>query len=86
MGNSSGEYKAWLKTYNWISEEMFIDNFNMFLKDAKYLKSMYKDLSPLGVKLYKLYLYAQRDISLKRVNAIWNYLNGDISYEDLTKH
>lgn len=85
MGNSR-EYYEWLKMYNWINNEMFIDNFNMFLNDAKYLKKMYKELTPLGVKLYKLYIYAQRDLSLKRVNAIWNYLNDDITYEDLIKY
>ena len=85
MGNSR-EYYEWLKMYNWINNEMFIDNFNMFLNDAKYLKKMYKELTPLGVKLYKLYIYAQRDLSLKRVNAIWNYLNDDITYEDLMKY
>ena len=85
MGNSR-EYYEWLKMYNWINNEMFIDNFNMFLNDAKYLKKMYKELTPLGVKLYKLYIYAQRDLSLKRVKAIWNYLNDDITYEDLIKY
>ena len=85
MGNSR-EYYEWLKMYNWINNEMFIDNFNMFLNDAKYLKKMYKELTPLGVKLYKLYIYSQRDLSLKRVNAIWNYLNDDITYEDLMKY
>ena len=65
-----------------IDIEMRFNTFEEFVEDAGAIKLLY---GALNHKLfYKWYVYAHL-FSNKRKNAIWEYLNDDISYEKLTK-
>lgn len=70
------------KECRFIDIEMRFITFEEFVNDAPAIKRLY---SILNHKLfYKWYVYAHL-FSVSRRNAIWEYLNGDISYEKLTK-
>ena len=70
------------KECRFIDIEMRFNTFEEFVEDAGAIKRLY---GALNHKLfYKWYVYAHL-FSTKRKNAIWEYLNDDISYEKLTK-
>ena len=72
------------KECRYIDTEMRFTTFESFLQDAKAIKRMYKILNhPI---FYHWYVYANVNISLKRKNAIWEFLNNDIDYEKLTSY
>lgn len=65
-----------------IDIEMRFYTFDDFLNNAYAIKRLY---NMLNHKLfYKWYVYANIHISNKRKNAIWMFLNNDISFEKLT--
>ena len=69
------------KECRFIDIEMKFTTFEDFVENAKAIKRLY---GMLNHKLfYMWYVYAHL-FSKKRKNAIWEYLNGDISYEKLT--
>lgn len=70
------------KECRFIDVEMRFSTFEEFLEDAAAIKRLY---GILNHKLfYMWYVYAHL-FSLNRKNAIWEYLNDDITYEKLTK-
>lgn len=65
-----------------ISEELRFYTFEEFVLNAIWIKKMYRDLE--HKLFYRWYVYAHQ-FSTKRKDAIWEYLNGDINYVELTK-
>lgn len=67
----------------YIDIEMRFNTFDSFVEDAGAIKRMYKALN--HKIFYKWYIYSHL-FSVRRKNAIWQYLNDDITYEKLTKY
>lgn len=65
-----------------IDLEMRFTTFEEFVSDAGAIKRLYCNLK--NKLFYKWYVYAHL-FSTSRKNAIWEYLNDDITYEKLTK-
>lgn len=64
-----------------IDIEMRFITFDDFVEDARAIKRLYKALN--HKLFYKWYVYSHM-MSVGRKNAIWQYLNDDITYEKLT--
>lgn len=67
----------------YIDSDMRFYVFEDFIKRGKHIKMIYNVLN--HKIFYKWYVYAH-SISIKRKNAIWEYLNDYISYEELCKY
>lgn len=67
-----------------IDIEMRFYTYEDFVKNAWGIKRLYRCLN--HKIFYKWYVYSNINISLKRKNIIWQYLNDDMSYEKLTKY
>lgn len=66
-----------------IDIEMRFNTFESFLQDARAIKRLYKTLN--HKLFYQWYVYSHL-FSISRKNAIWQYLNDDITYEKLTTY
>ena len=64
-----------------IDIEMRFYTFEDFLRDAKAIKRLYKQLN--HKIFYQWYIYANIHISRKRKNMMWAFLNDDLTYEQL---
>lgn len=64
-----------------IDIELRFNTFESFMEDAIAIKRLYKALN--HKIFYKWYVYSHL-FSVARKNAIWQYLNDDITYEKLT--
>lgn len=65
------------------------ETFYLFIESAKVLKDNYECLlmpffRPREIKCWKKMIYSL-DMSESRKDRLWNYLNGDIEYEELIK-
>lgn len=67
---------------NYINYEMKFYGFEDFIKSATYIKKQYSNLK--NKIFYKWFVYAQ-PINQRQKNAIWEYLNEDITLEELKK-
>lgn len=56
-------------------ESMGFSTYNDFFKRRNAIKKKYTKLNCQGKKIYKMYLYSQRDMSTQKVDLIWEYLN-----------
>lgn len=78
------EYEQWYNNVEFIHYEMQFYSFKDFVDNAYLIKSYYEDLTELGIKLYKWYVFANH-ISYSQKCMIWDFLNGYISLADLTR-
>lgn len=63
--------------------------FKQFINNCKVLKAQYEELfTPFlmkkTIRCWKVMIYSLDMVEWKR-DKIWNYLNGDIEYEELVK-
>lgn len=58
-----------------IYTDMIFYNFNDFFDNAKRIKKRFDTLSLIDKKVYKLYVYSNRDIKENILDKIWEYLN-----------
>ena len=65
-----------------IDIEMRFYTYEDFVKNAYAIKRLYKVLN--HKLFYRWYVYSHQ-ISIRRKNKIWEFLNEDITYEKLTK-
>lgn len=49
--------------------------YNDFFKRRNEIKKKYRKLTDSMRKIYKMYLYSQRDMSTNKVDLIWEFLN-----------
>lgn len=56
-------------------ESMGFLTYNDFFKRRKNIKNKYKQMKCEEQRIYKMYLYSQREMSTKKVDLIWEYLN-----------
>lgn len=56
-------------------DDMEFSTYNDFFKRRKRIKEMYTNMDKQAKAIYKLYLYAQREMSVGKVDLIWEYLN-----------
>lgn len=60
--------------------------YNDFFKRRNTIKSRYSKLNDRDKEIYRMYLYAQRELSTQKVDLIWEFLNEpDTSYDCPTK-
>lgn len=79
MAMTESDYKECV----FIDTEMRFSTFEEFVKDAKAIKRLYNN--NLKHKMFYMWYIYSHLFSTKRKNAIWEYLNDDITYEKLTK-
>ena len=84
MRKGDKEYEKWLNSCDFIRKEMQFYSYKDFLSDATAIKSIYLTSDILVKQLYKWYVYS-RNLAYGTKCKIWDYLNGSISYEKLTK-
>lgn len=58
-----------------INEIMIFSIYNDFYKRRNIIKKEYKKLSSEQKQIYRMYLYAQRELSTNKVDLIWEFLN-----------
>ena len=68
------------KECKFIDKFMYYYTYQDFIDNAFVIRSMFLLLK--DIRLYKWYVYSH-NMNLARKNAIWEYLNHDIEYEDL---
>lgn len=56
-------------------ESMVFSTYNDFFKRHDIIKKKYAKLDCQQKKIYKMYLYSQREMSTQKVDLIWEYLN-----------
>lgn len=56
-------------------ESMGFSTYNDFFKRHATIKKKYAKLDCQQKKIYKMYLYSQREMSTQKVDLIWEYLN-----------
>lgn len=56
-------------------ESLGFSTYNDFFKRRKEIKKKYKQMKSEQKKIYRMYLYAQRDMSTQKVDLIWEFLN-----------
>lgn len=56
-------------------DDMEFSTYNDFFKRRESIKKMYMNMDKQAKAIYKLYLYAQREMSVSKVDLIWEYLN-----------
>ena len=71
-----------LRDCKYVDQEMCFYTFDEFLHEAPAIKRQYNGLK--HKIFYRWYVFAHQ-LSDKRKNAIWCYLNNDMDYEKLTK-
>lgn len=69
------EYESWYKSCQFIREEMQFYSWEDFITQAQSFKMLYRSTTPLIKQLYKWYIMASPNMSLKRKQLIWDYLN-----------
>ncbi len=72
-----------IKECEFIIANMDFLNYQDFIKDAIVLKRMFNKLK--NKILYKWYIYSNINISIRRKNMIWEYLNGDTNLDKIIK-
>lgn len=69
--------------YDFIKTDMCFYTFKDFVDNAKYIKSIFDTSTKYEKQLYKLYVYANVHIELKKKNRIWDFLNDFGSFASL---
>lgn len=72
-----------IKECEFIIANMDFLTYQDFIKDAIVLKRMFNKLK--NKILYKWYIYSNINISIRRKNMIWEYLNGDTNLDKISK-
>lgn len=87
MGNlnkGTSEYIIYDKCTDFIIHEMNFYSWEDFLVRAERLKTLYSSSNSLVKQLYIWYVYSRR-MTVRRKNKVWDYLNNNISFKNLTK-
>lgn len=58
-----------------IYADMIFYNFNEFFDNAERIKKHFETLDIMDKKIYKMYVYSNRDIREHILDKIWEYLN-----------
>ena len=58
-----------------VNDIMIFPTYNDFFKRREIIKNEFKKLSIDDKKVYRMYLYAQREMSTNKVDLIWEFLN-----------
>lgn len=72
-----------IKECEFIIANMDFLTYQDFIKDAIVLKRMFNKLK--NKIFYKWYIYSNINISIRRKNMIWEYLNGDTNLDKISK-
>jgi len=56
-------------------ESMGFSTYNDFFKRRNNIKKQYMQMNCQEKRIYKMYLYSQRDMSTPKVDLIWEFLN-----------
>lgn len=64
-----------------IENGLYFYTFDEFIKDAVLIKKIYNKLTYNEIYMYRWYVYAHNELSIKAKNLIWDYLNNDCPYE-----
>lgn len=56
-------------------ESLGFSTYNDFFKRRESIKKKFKNMKDTERKIYRMYLYAQREFSTNQVDLIWEYLN-----------
>lgn len=56
-------------------DSLGFNTYNDFFKRRQNIKKKFKLMGDKERKIYRMYLYAQRDFSTNQVDLIWEYLN-----------
>ena len=74
------------KECDFINYEMKFYSLKDFCENCTAIKKLYENnLSKYGKIFYKWYVYANIHITMNQKNNIWDYLNNDITKEELKK-
>lgn len=69
--------------YDFIKKELCFYNYREFVKNAQFIKESFKQSTKYEKQLYKLYVYANVHIELRKKNRIWDFLNDFGSFASL---
>lgn len=58
-----------------VNEIMIFPTYNDFFNRRDIIKREYRKLNSDNKRIYRMYLYAQRELSTNKVDLIWEYLN-----------
>lgn len=57
------------------SDSLGFTTYNDFFKRREIIKKKFKNMKDKERQIYRMYLYAQREMSTNKVDLIWEYLN-----------
>lgn len=58
-----------------VNEIMIFSTYNDFFNRRQIIKREFKKLNNDNKRIYRMYLYAQRELSTNKLDLIWEYLN-----------